>query len=119
VIEEVRSKGGGHLQHLNTVWDEEILGSTSIYSTIRGRSIVLVTAEARLVDAAVRAGAADRVVDLDAYEKLLGLDPWPPQDNAEAGRSAQRWSSAAAEGGPLQRRVGRLNGGRPNGMGLW
>jgi hypothetical protein len=39
VIEEVRAKGGGHEQHRNTVWDEEIVASTSLYSTIRKRTV--------------------------------------------------------------------------------
>ena len=76
VIQEVRAKGGGHQQHRNTIWDEEIVASTSIYSTIRGKPVVLVTTEARLVAAAATANAGDRVVDLDTYESVIGLDPW-------------------------------------------
>ncbi len=88
VVDEVRSKGGGQLQHRNTVWDEEIVASTSLYSTIRGKSIVLVTTEGRLVAAAIRAGAGDRVVDVDAYEELLGLDPWIGQRDTGASERA-------------------------------
>ncbi len=88
VIEEVRSKSGGQWRHRNTVWDEKIVASTSLYSTIRGKAIVLVTTEARLVEAAVRAGAGDRVVDVDGYEDVLGLDPWIGQhDKGASGRT--------------------------------
>jgi hypothetical protein len=88
VIEEVRTKGGGHKQHENTIWDEEIVASTSIYSKIRGKEVVLVTAEPRLINAASRASASDLVLDLDAYEKRLGLDPWPSKHDQGASGSA-------------------------------
>jgi hypothetical protein len=79
VVEEVRRKRGGHQQHANTVWDEQIVAATSIYSTIRGKTTVLVTTEARLVAAAARAEASDLVIDVEAYERRLGLDPWRPK----------------------------------------
>jgi hypothetical protein len=85
IIQEVRAKGGGQLQHRNTIWDEEIVASTSMYSTIRRKPILLVTTEARLVAAAARASAGDRVVDLDAYERVMGLDPWTSQRDSSGG----------------------------------
>jgi hypothetical protein len=88
VIQEVRAKGGGHEQHDNTVWDEEIVASTSLYSKIRGKTVVLVTTEPRLVRAAVQASAGDRVIGVEVYEESLGLDQWPPQSVSGASGSA-------------------------------
>ncbi|MDP9203433.1 MAG: hypothetical protein M3P26_16100 [Gemmatimonadota bacterium] len=77
VVEEIRTKGGGHGQHGNTVWDEEVVSSTSIYTTIAGKSVLLVTEEARLLAVAAQAKAADHVCDIATYEKMLGLPIWP------------------------------------------
>jgi hypothetical protein len=76
VVREVRAKNGGHGQHANTVWDEEVVSSTSMYTTIGGKSLLLVTEEARLLEAAVSAGASDRVCQLANYEAILGLPAW-------------------------------------------
>lgn len=75
VVAEIRTNGG-HAKHANTVWDEEVVSSTSIHTTIRGRSLLLVTEENRLLDAARVAKAQDRVCKLATYEESLGLDPW-------------------------------------------
>ena len=80
IVEEIRTRGGGQAQHGNSAWDEEVVSSTSSYSTINGKTVILVTEEKRLLAAAQAAQAADRVVDLAAYEKLIGLSGWsaPP-----------------------------------------
>ena len=76
VVAEVRAKRGGHGQHANTVWDEEVVSSTSMYTTVRGKTLLLVTEEERLLKAAAAAGASDRVCRLADYELRLGLPPW-------------------------------------------
>lgn len=73
VVAEVRAKRGGYAQHANTLWDEQVVCSTSTYSTLGGQSVLLVTEEPRLHDAAHTAGAADLVCSLADYERLLGL----------------------------------------------
>ena len=83
VVAEVRSKGGGHAQHANTVWDEEVVSSTSMYTQIGGLSVLLVTEEARLIRAATSALAADRVSNLATYEASLGLSQWVPAPRQE------------------------------------
>jgi len=77
VVEEVRMKGGGHAQHRNTVWDEEVVSSTSIYTTVAGKSVLVVTEEVRLLAVAAQVKAADHVCDIATYEKMLGLPIWP------------------------------------------
>jgi hypothetical protein len=69
----VKRKGGGHGQHHNTVWDEEIVAATSIYTTINGNSVLVVTEEDLLIEAAAKAGAGDRIIRIAAYESHLGL----------------------------------------------
>ena len=76
LVKEVRDKRGGHTNHGNTVWDEEVVSSTSMYTTIQGSPVVLVTEERRLLAAAAQAGAGDRVMDLAGYETRLNLSPW-------------------------------------------
>jgi hypothetical protein len=66
VIAEVREKRGGHGQHKNTVWDEEIVCSTSAYSEIAGKTILLVTREDKLITAAAAADATGRVCSVEA-----------------------------------------------------
>lgn len=72
VVAEVRRKGG-HGQHRNTIWDEEIVSSTSAYSFIGGKSIHVVTTEEQLVAAA---GCSARVSRVTEYEEILGLPAW-------------------------------------------
>jgi hypothetical protein len=72
VVSEVRTRGS-HRQHANTVWDIEIVSSTSMDTNVAGRSVLLVTQEPRLMKAAEVAGARDRVCGLTEYETLLGL----------------------------------------------
>ncbi len=76
IVEEIHAKGGGHAQHGNSVWDEEVVSSTSSYTTINEKTVILVTEEKRLLVAASLADASDRVCDVAAYEKLLGLPLW-------------------------------------------
>lgn len=75
VVSEVRARGG-HKKHANTVWDEEIVSSTSIYTNVGGSSVLLVTQEPRLIAAAELAGARERVFRVAEYEGMLGLPPW-------------------------------------------
>ena len=72
VIAEVRRSGGGHAQHKNTVWDEEIVSSTSMYTTINGKSLLVVTGEDRLIAAAAKAKAQDRLVNLAVHGDSFG-----------------------------------------------
>jgi hypothetical protein len=72
VVSEVRARGS-HRQHANTVWDIEIVSSTSMDTSVAGRSVLLVTQESRLIKAAEVAGARDRVCGLAEYETLLGI----------------------------------------------
>lgn len=76
IIEEIRAKRGGHAKYGNSVWDEEVVSSTSSYTTIKGKTVVLVTEEKRLLIAAEVAKASDRVCDIAAYETSLGLLAW-------------------------------------------
>ncbi len=73
VVAEVRAKRGGYAQHANTLWDEQVVCSTSTYSTLGGQSVLLVTEEVRLHEAAQTAAAADLVCSLADYERMLGL----------------------------------------------
>ena len=73
VVAEVRAKRAGYAQHANTLWDEQVVCSTSTYSTLGGKSVLLVTEEPRLREAAQTAGAADLVCSLAVYERKLGL----------------------------------------------
>jgi hypothetical protein len=74
VVAEIKAKKGGHGQHRNTVWDEEIVAATSMYTTIHSGTVFVVTEETRLLDAAASANASDRILNLVGYEKLLGLN---------------------------------------------
>jgi len=76
IIQEIHAKGGGHAQHGNSVWDEEVVSSTSSYTAINGKTVILVTEEKRLLVAAGVADASDRVCDVATYEELLGLPRW-------------------------------------------
>jgi hypothetical protein len=78
VVAEVRQKGGGYSQHANTVWDEEVVFATSMYTTISGKTLTLVTEESRLLEVGVSAGAAEHFVDIASYESQLGLERWQP-----------------------------------------
>lgn len=73
VVAEMKAKGGGYGQHRNTVWDEEIMAATSMYTTINGAPVIVVTEEERLLTAATVAKASDRIFNIAAYERLLGL----------------------------------------------
>jgi hypothetical protein len=83
VVVEMRRSGGGHATHKNTVWDEEIVASTSMYTTINSKTLLVVTGERRLILAAARARAPDRVISLVQYEDTLGLPEYvpPPKDS--------------------------------------
>lgn len=74
VARTVREKGGGCARHGNTAWDVEIVSATSIYSSIDGRRIVVVTEENMLLDVAAAEGLQDRVMSLDSYWRLIGLE---------------------------------------------
>ena len=73
VVAEVRAKRGWYAQHANTLWDEQVVRSTSTYSTLGGTSVLLVTEEPMLREAAQTAGAADLVCSLTDYERKLSL----------------------------------------------
>jgi hypothetical protein len=88
IIAEVRRNGGGHDQHANSAWDEEVVSSTSIYARVNGRPVRLVTEEKRLLAAAESAKAAGRVCDVAAYEAFLGLPPWPGKPDVTPGTAS-------------------------------
>jgi hypothetical protein len=75
-LTKVRANPGTHGGRGNSLWDIEIVGATSVNSTIAGRQITVVTEERRLKRAAVDAGYGDLVMDVAGYEDRLGLDPW-------------------------------------------
>ncbi len=68
IVREVREKGGAHAQHGNSVWDEQVVCSTSAYSAVEGKRVLLVTEESRLRLAAASAEASAFVCGLDEYE---------------------------------------------------
>lgn len=71
IVAEVRAKGGAFAQHANSVWDEQVVCSTSAYSAIAGKRVVLVTEETRLRVAAAQADSARLVCSLDDYESEI------------------------------------------------
>lgn len=76
ILEDIRLKGVSPANHGNSIWDEEVVSSTSIYTTINGSSILLVTQEGLLLAAAKSAQATDHVCNVASYEQSLGLPVW-------------------------------------------
>ena len=74
IVGEVREKCGAFAQHGNSVWDEQVLCSTSTYSAVGGKRVLLVTEELRLRAAAAHAGAGDLVCSLRDYEALVSTN---------------------------------------------
>jgi hypothetical protein len=73
VATTVKERRGGFAQHKNTAWDVEIVSATSIYTTINGEPIVVVTHENMLLEVAAKEGLEERVMNLESYERLLGI----------------------------------------------